>query len=119
MKKELLMFIRRIRGIMDEKLDAVKNSGIEVVGEVYKHYKDILTAYTEKKWWRLIALVILMLLMIVVGLLVKPLLVGLLTKWLALVVSSSVSNVMATCAGTFVTAQVGKFMKCLVLKIKK
>ena len=106
---------------MATKLDAVKDSVFEVLGEGYKHYKEIREAYNEKKWLRLTALLILTVLMIAAVVFVKPLLVAFFTKWFIGTwgLSLTVGKVAAARAGTVVTAQVGKCIKYWILKIKK
>ena len=107
--------------IMATKLDAVKDSVFEVLGEGYKHYKEIREAYTEKKWYRLTALLILTGVMIAAVLFVKPLLIAFFTQWFIGTwgLSLTIGKVVAIRAGTVVTAQVGKLLKYWVMKIKK
>lgn len=94
---------------------------IKAVREGLKYVGNIRTAYTEKKWWRLTALLILTGLMIAAVVLVKPLLVAFFTNWFIGIgwLPLPVCKVAAARAGTVVTAQVGKFMKYWVMKIDK
>ncbi|PKE27570.1 hypothetical protein CWS43_25950 [Rahnella sp. AA] len=106
---------------MDTKSGLVKNSVFGVFLEAYKHYKEISEAYNEKKWYRFTALLILTAVMIAAGLFVKPLLIAFFTKWFIGTwgLSLTAGKVAAAHAGTFVTAQVGKYMKYGVMRIKK
>lgn len=106
---------------MDTKPGLVKNSVFGVFLEAYKHYKEIRTAYNEKKWYRFTALLILTGVMIAAALFVKPLLIAFFTKWFIGTwgLSLTIGKVVAIRAGTVVTAQVGKLLKYWVMKIKK
>jgi hypothetical protein len=103
------------------KLPDVGHSSFKVVSEGIKYCGDIRTAYTEKKWWRLIALVILMSVMIATGFLVKPLFIAFFAHWFIGTwgFSLPVSKFVATGVAMLITTQVGKFLKYWVLKINK
>ena len=106
---------------MATKLDAVKDSVFEVLGEGYKHYKEIREAYNEKKWYRLTALLILTGVMIAAVVFVKPLLIGFFTKWFIGTwgLSLTVGKVAASCAGSWFITQLGNVLKYWILKIDK
>jgi len=89
--------------------------------EVAKYAGHMYTAYTEGKWWRLIALIVLAAVMVAAVVLAKPLLVAIFTKWFIGTwgLPLSVSKVAASCAGRWFTTQLGNVLKYWVLKIDK
>lgn len=91
------------------------------LGEVRKNVGHIYTACTEGKWWRLTALIVLTAVMVAAALLVKPLVIAILTKWLIGTwgLPLTVSKVAASCAGKYFTTQLGNVLRYWVLKIDK
>lgn len=90
-----------------------------VIQEGYYYMGDIYTACSEKKWWRVVALLAVMITMLAAVLFVKPLLIAVFTKWICATwgVSLFVGKGIATCVGGLVTTQVRKILKSLVKKI--
>jgi len=106
---------------MDTRSGLVKNSVFGVFLEAYKHYKEIRTAYKEKKWYRLTALLILTGVMIAAVLFVKPLLIAFFTKWFIGTwgLSLTVGKVAASYAGGWFTTQLRNTLKYWILKIDR
>lgn len=89
--------------------------------EVGKYVGHMHTAFTEEKWWRLTALIVLAAVMVAAVLLAKPILVGYFTKFFIGTwgLPLPISKVVASCAGRFFTTQLGNVLKYWVLKIDK
>ena len=67
---------------MNTMFEEVKPRSANVIQEGCYYIRDIYTACSEKKWWRLVALIAVMITMLVAVLFVKPLLVVLFTEWI-------------------------------------
>lgn len=102
-------------------LEDTGHNGFNAVWEGRKYAGHMYTAYTEKKWGRLIALTVLAAVMMAAVVLAKPVLVTFFTKWFIGTwgLPLPVSKVMAGCAGRFFTTQLGNVLKYWVLKIDR
>lgn len=102
-------------------IEDTKHEGFNVLSTLWNYAGHIYTAATEKKWWRLIALIVLAAVMVAAVLLAKPVVVGFLTKWFIGTwgLPLPVSKVVASCAGRLFTTQLGNVLKYWVLKIDK
>jgi len=106
---------------MDTRHDEAKEQGTEVLGEIGKHTGNICTAYNEKKWWRLLALIIFSVVMVAFLIFAKPLLAAYLLKcftgigWLPLPVCKGA----ASCVTKGIITQLRNIVKRWILKIDR
>jgi len=99
----------------------VKSSVVEVARESYKHVGNMITAYNEQKWWRLLALIIFSGAMGAFLIFAKPLLAAYLLKcftgigWLPLPFCKGA----ASCVTKGIITQLRNIVKKWILKIDR
>lgn len=102
-------------------IEDTKHEGFNVLSTLWNYAGLIYTAATEKKPSRLIALTVSAAVMLAVIIFAKPILIAFLSKWFIGTwgLPLTVSKVAASCAGKFITTQLGNVLKYWVLKIDK
>lgn len=102
-------------------IEDTKHEGFNVLSTLWNYAGHIYTAATEKKWWRLTALIVSAAVMVAAVLLAKPMLIGYFTKMLIGTwgLPLPVSKVVASCAGRLFTTQLSNILKYWILKIDK